>query len=275
MELNKFQNQTNTNVFLILLLLISCYCISCKPKIPEKQTIKEKGKVNKEFLTPEFLKKYDSSFAFQDVDWITYKGIGNKHSSTKSLDYPFTIVSYNGDQAILTSFYSESKYYTKKIFSIFKPLDFTYCLYYSKDDKDTLAKCEYLLKDKKIGFLLSKHDVDVNQLSFSSFAIYASPKPYHLSTTFFSYDHSRKKISIKECIALADPGNYPTDYDVFQEQHFEIADSKYLKNYDKRIDINFSDENYERSNREIQYENLTTNSFFYHFTRIFSYCQSP
>jgi hypothetical protein len=262
-------------LFLVLLVLSSSLFISCKSKESEKQTIEAKSQVNREFLTPEFLKKYDSSFAFQEVDWITYKGIGDKHSSTKSLDYPFTIFSYERDRVNLTTFYNETQFFTKKIFSLFKPLDFTYCIYYSKDDRDTLAQCEYLLKDKKIGFLVTKHEIDLNEIFFSSFAIYASSKPYHLSSIFFAFDYSKKKLSIRDCVTLVDSGNYPTDYDVFQEQHFEIADSKYFKNYDKRIDKNWPEENWERSNREIQYKNLTTKSFFYHFTRIFSYCKSP
>lgn len=58
------------------------------------------------------------------------------------------------------------------------------------------------------------------------------------------------------------------------KSHF-LADFKvtrFLKFYDKRVDKYHPEENWERSKTETQYENLNTPSFFYHYSKIFSYC---
>lgn len=260
-------------IYATLLYLLTLFgCGSENMKI--KKDSLNKRVASKEFLTDVLRNRYDSVFAYQDVDWISYKGIGEGNTTTASLFYPFTIFGFKNNNIDLYVYYSEKKIIKRCITSLYNKFDFSFCSYYSKDSRDTVFDCEYFLPNKgKLTFLLRKNDFLDRQFNFGSFSIWRQGENSELSTVYFSNDYIGEKYSMDSCINFIKKGSYPSDYGVMQTSRYKIVGEQFIKVYDKRVDKNFPEENWEKLKEELQYENIVAPSFFYHYTHIFSYCE--
>jgi hypothetical protein len=249
------------------------FTLNCKTKMSKVDKNISSSIAHTEAITERLTLMYDSIFAFQDVDWVTFKGIGEKSTTTTNLAYPFTVFCYKKDNIDLFVYNGDGNIVQRCVKSLFKKHDFSYCFYYSKDAKDTLAMCDYFLtSSKKISFVSNEKDFSMNQFGFEDFSLYFFDSSHTLNSLYFSLGYRKKKYLLEEILGQLENGNYPSEYDVLEVQHFQINGNTFYRTHDRRFDKEFPEENRE-NNKVIQYENLTTNSFFYHYINLFSYCK--
>ncbi|MCR6722092.1 MAG: hypothetical protein NVV59_17800 [Chitinophagaceae bacterium] len=250
---------------IIRYILLTSIFTNCNSSVESEDSPILHAKEIKSELTDKYLMgQYDSVFVYEDVHWISFQGVGEKRLRSKGLNYPISIFAYKGNKLSIITYFDESEILTTCVVSLYNEFDFSYCFYYSRDARDTLAECSFFTGNKKrINFLVSKASFLKNDFLFSGFRVWEEDT---LSNEYFynyySSDYSGKKYELQKCINQLTQGNDFIEYDVFQKTKYRIDGTKFLQTYDKRLDRFYPEENWERNDIEVQYKNLRSQSFF-------------
>lgn len=262
----------NKKGYLILLVSLIFFCSYRCGIATKKNGRPKRAPSGFEFINENIKGQYDSVLAYQDVNFVNYRGVGSPFSSTSSLPYPFAVLCYRGKNIDIYIFIDEGKSIKHCVKSVYKTYDFSHCSYFDIDSKDTLITCGYLLNDTtKIDFDIRKQNFDSSLFKFSSFRIWNYKEGENLKSTYFSLFTLNETFYLPDLIANLNNGEV-IHYAGFQENEYEISNNTFIQLREKKISKEYPEENRNDNERVVHRKNLSHSSFFFYYADVLSFC---